>query len=446
MKTRQFYALMLMVPMLIFCTKTPPAEPEDNNNQGQEQEQNPGGGEQDPGGEVDPYLSAAEELKDGTEVQATNPIAEKFVNEVTYEDHTYDKSTKILDYYGGFNGKSYNENGQEDPNGVVLSWSNYQKKGVWPDGDRPMKYSIRWTKDDLVEGSTMTLKLQDNKGWKGELPVKADVYYVNFSNLVPGRQYTYSVTADNGGKVIKQGSFSTKASSTLHQVAFSSSCRNGRDLGGWKTLSGKTVKYHMLYRGGRMQSETLNKAGQDEVRFEGIGAQLDLRNSDRLKRTAVSGLDFLAPGIEEGGKWMLTNGNADGNFGKQCFEFVVNSLRAGKPVYFHCSLGRDRTGTLDILLLGLLGVPEGQIGVAYEVTYFAPVGYSVSSSEKPGNPEPIFKNTRMAWAYADVVPYFWSLADTQEPEGFAHGVEKYLKDVAGVSQKDIDDFRSMMLE
>lgn len=442
MKTRQFYALMLMVPMLIFCTKTPPAEPEDNNNQGQEQ--NPGGEEQ--GGDENLYTSAAEELKDGTEVQATNPIAEKFVNEVTYEDHTYDKSTKILDYYGGFNGKSYNENGEEDPNGRVLVWGNAHK---WPNGDRPMKYSIRWKPSDLVAGSTMTFKLQDNKDWKGELPVKADVCFVNFSNLVPGRQYTYTVTADNGGKVIKQGSFSTKASSTLHQVFFSGtseSCRNGRDLGGWKTLSGKTVKYHKLYRGGRMQSSTINSTGKNEVLFEGIGAQLDLRNSDRLTKPAVSGLDFLAPGIEEGGKWMLTNGNADGNFGKQCFEFVVNSLRAGKPVYFHCSLGRDRTGTLDILLLGLLGVPEGQIGVAYEVTYFAPVGYSVSSSEKEGNPEPIFKNTRMAWAYADVVPYFWSLADTQEPEGFAHGVEKYLKDVAGVSQKDIDDFRSMMLE
>ena len=202
----------------------------------------------------------------------------------------------------------------------------------------------------------------------------------------------------------------------------------------------------MLYRGGRMQSETINSTGKEEVRMEGIGAQLDLRNSDKLSKTAVSGLDFLAPGIEEGGKWMLTNGNDNGNFGKQCFEFVVNELRQNKPVYFHCSLGRDRTGTLDILLLGLLGVPEGQIGVAYEVTYFAPMGYSVSSSEKSGNPGPIFKNTRMAWAYADVVPYFWSLADTQEPEGFAHGVEKYLLDVAGVSQQDIDDYRSMMLE
>lgn len=434
---KKLLTLLLILPLITFCgnkeNPTPEPEPEPDPEE-----------QVDPEPEEDIYAKAAEELVNGAEVQATNPIAEKFVNEVTYPDHTYTQYTKILDYYGGFNGKAYNENGEEDPNGVVIDWTNYSKKGVWPNGDKPCQYSIRWAKADLVEGSTMTLKMQDNKGWKGELPIKEGMCYVNFSNLVPGAQYTYSVTADEGGKVLKQGNFTTKASSTLHQVFFSSNCRNGRDLGGWKTVDGKTVKYHKLYRGGRMQGETLSKpAGSSEVLFEGIGAQLDLRNSDKLSRPAVTELDFLAPGIEEGGKWMLTNGNDNGNFGKQCFEFIVKCLRNNKPVYFHCSLGRDRTGTLDILLLGLLGVPEGQIGVAYEVTYFAPVGYSVSSSEKSGNPEPIFKNTRMAWAYSDVVPYFWELAG----EGsFASGVEKYLLDVAGVDQKDIDDFRTMMLE
>lgn len=442
---KKYLALLLILPLIAFCTPANEAASQDD----QKEEQKPDDQNENTDGDetpdVDRYAKAAPELLEGEEVQATNPIAEKFVNEVTYEDHTYSQYTKILDYYGGFNGKAYNENGEEDASGRVLTWGNAHK---WPNGDKPCQYSVRWTPSELEEGSDMTFKLEDNKGWSGELPVKAGQCYVNFSNLVPGRQYTYSVTANNGGKTVKQGGFSTKASSTLHQVFFSGNsenCRNGRDLGGWKTLSGKTVKYHMLYRGGRMQSSTLNATGKQEIRFEGIGAQLDLRNSDRLNQPAVSGLDFLAPGIEEGGKWMLTNGNEDGNFGKQCFEFVVKELRANKPVYFHCSLGRDRTGTLDILLLGLLGVPEGQIGVAYEVTYFAPVGYSVSSSEKDTNPEPIYKNTRMAWAYSDVVPYFWELADTQEPEGFANGVEKYLLDL-GVSQQDIDDFRDMMLE
>lgn len=378
-----------------------------------------------------PNVKPAEPLKNGSTVLATNPNVEKFLTEVDYPDKDL-SFTRVLDFYGGFNGKKYNENGEEDAGGKAFDWDNQ------PDSDKPMSYSINWTEAELDGKSDMTLVLADQYGWKSETFVGAGSTYVNITNLVPNDQYTYKVTSDASGKVVTEGSFSTTGH--LHQVFFKSACRNGRDLGGWKTLDGKTVKYRRLYRGGRMQSETVNASGKREILAEGIGAQLDLRGSDRINAPAVEGLEFLAPGIEQGGTTMLKSDHAKT---KQCFEFVVNCLRANKPVYFHCSLGRDRTGTLDILLLGLLGVREGDISKAYEVTYFAPVGYSVSSSEKKDNPEPIFKNTRMAWAYSDVAPYFWSLSTDGT---FASGVENYLLNVAEVSQKDIDDFRSMMLD
>ena len=127
---------------------------------------------------------------------------------------------------------------------------------------------------------------------------------------------------------------------------------------------------------------------------------------------------------------------------KQCFDFVRNSVKAGKGVYFHCSLGRDRTGTLQILLMGILGVREGDIGKEYELTYFAPVGYSVSSSDKASNPIPTFRNDRTRWVYSDVVPYFWK----QSKDGtFYDGVRNYLLSI-GVTQAEIDEFRNLMLE
>lgn len=387
----------------------------------------------------DVFMGAEEEITDGATVLATNPNVEKFLTEVTYPDRDW-SFTKVLDYYGGFNGKKYDENGVEDPNGKMFNWGNE------PTSDKPTSYSIRWDEADMEAGD-MTLTLADKLGWSSETTVKEGSRYVNFTNLVPNDQYTYKVTTASG-KVLAEGGFTTTGS--LHQVYFKGKtakggCRNGRDLGGWKGLDGKTIKYRMLYRGGRMEEISVSEGGPEAI-AQGIGAELDLRNSDRLSKAAVPGLDFCAPGIEQGGTYMLTKGDANGNFTKQCFEFVVNSLRAGKGVFFHCSLGRDRTGTLDILLLGLLGVREGDIGKAYEVTYFAPVGYSVSSSEKDGNPTPVFKNTRKAWVYSEVVPYFWKMADETAGGTFAEGVEKYLLEVAGVSQKDIDDFRSMMLE
>ena len=418
MKTNKLLALFLALPLLTFCSGCNGIEVN-----------------YDPDDETS-YEGAATELKSGDAVLATNPNVQKFLSEVTYPDKDY-SFTKVLDYYGGFNGKKYNADGVEDPAGVAFDWTNQ------PCSDVPPSYSIRWSQKAQSEGA-LTLHLEDNLGWAADIPVPEGQNYINISNLVPNDSYTYKVTSAK--KTIREGSFTTTG--LLHQVHFSGDeggVRNVRDLGGWKTADGKTVKYRKLYRGGRMNDpwETmLNDEGKKEVLIEGIGAQLDLRgNSDAMQVAAVDGLDHCAPIIEEGGKSMLVK---DAAKTKQCFEFVVNSLRANKPVFFHCSLGRDRTGTLDILLLGLLGVPEGDIGKAYEVTYFAPVGYSVSSSEKKSNPEPIFKNTRKEWVYSDVVPYFWARAGVGGT--FAAGVEKYLLGTAKVSQQDIDDFKSMMLE
>lgn len=390
----------------------------------------------------DLMAGAAPEIKSGDVVLATNPLVEKFLTEVSYPDKTYKDYTKIFDYYGGFGGNV----------GEPLTWSNWGQD--WPDGDMPQQYSIRWDEKEM-DGGKMTLHMEDDLDWKGDLEIAAGSPYVNITNLVPNDHYTYKVTTSTG-KVLAQGEFSTTGH--LHQCYFlgdpqkpnikGGGGRNCRDFGGWKTLDGKTIKYRMVYRGGRLNEKwtpyPLNKQGEKEVLFEGIGAELDLRgNSDVMFTPAVEGLDHCAPVIEQGGKTMLVD---DAAKTKECFEFVVNSVRNGKPVHFHCSLGRDRTGTLGILLFGLLGVPEGDISKEYELTYFAPVGYSVSSSDKSSNPKPTFKNTRMSWVYSDVAPYFWELADNNTTgKTFAEGVEYYLLNVAGVSQKDIDDFRSLML-
>lgn len=386
-----------------------------------------------------PMAGAATEVKNGDKVLANSPLVEKFLTEVTYEDKTYKEGTKVFDYYGGFDGKT-------------LTWDNWETD--WPDGDKPESYSIRWKKEDMESGK-MSLLLSDELGWSGTMEIEDGARYVNITNLVPNDKYSYKVTTASG-KVLTQGQFETTG--TIHQCFFSGNikkkngvtlkgegARNCRDLGGWKTLDGKTIKYRKVYRGGRLNEKwtpyPLNEQGEKEVLFEGIGAELDLRGkSDVIHEPAVAGLDHCSPVIEQGGKTMLVS---DAEKTKECFLFVVNSVRKGKPVHFHCSLGRDRTGTLSILLMGLLGVREGDIAKEYELTYFAPVGYSVSSSDKQSNPTPVFKNTRKEWVYSDVVPYFWELAGDGT---FAQGVENYLLNVAGVSQQDIDDFRNLMLE
>lgn len=502
--TKKFLSLLLILPLLAYgCVKPDPNQNEDPNGNNTEQPDD-NNNNQDPDPTpvpVEDYENAAPEVKDGDVVAATNPLVEVFINEVHYptlkEDKTY---TKIFDYYGGFGGPA-------SPDGVTLNWSTWSKN--WPDGDRPLVYSIRWKAADMEDGD-MTLHLEDQLGWKGDWTVADGSYYMDITNLVPNDKYTYKVTTVSG-KVLTQGSFSTTGN--LHQCFFrankkgTAGVRNCRDLGGWKTTGGKMIKYRKVYRGGRMNDpwETmLNTTGKKEVLFEGIGAQLELRGSDDfVTNPAVAELDHCAPCIEEGGKVMLgvtkpsakncikwlvldpsspwteeqrapyrettshgygyklssdavnaiTPTLTDQDYAafqeaykaktRQCFEFVVNSVKNNKPVYFHCSLGRDRTGTMAVMILGILGIPEGDIAKDIELTYFAPVGYSVSSSDKENNPEPIYKNTRLNWVYSEIVPYFWSLATGDD---FSSGVEKYLVEIAGVSPSLIQEFRSLMLQ
>lgn len=464
--SKKFLALLLIVPMLFCCKGN--AQKDDNKSE-----------IPDP---IDEPEGAAPAIVSGETYLVTNENVEKFLTEVTYEDNDGLKTTKVLDYYGGFDGKTF-------------SWDNP------PQGeDKPNSFSIRW-KADFSAGD-LVLHLADNMGWSTDTAISEGESFVNITNLVPNAEYTYKVTGSNG-TVMTEGNFKTIGH--VHQVFFKTKCRNARDLGGWVTADGtKRIKYRKVYRGGRMNDpwdKMLSKTGKKEVLAEGIGAELELRGSDDyMTEPAVEGLEHCHPCIEEGGKVMLgvslpsdkivakwlvfdakspwssdkkANYLKDGKIDKdkltrdledlklivtmderqafkeayqaktkECFLFTLNNVKAGKGVYFHCSLGRDRTGTMQILLMGILGVREGDISKEYELTYFAPIGYSVSSSDKDSNPIPTFHNTRKAWVYSDVVPYFWSLSTDGT---FVSGVQNYLLSI-GVTQAQIDEFRSLMLE
>lgn len=143
---------------------------------------------------------------------------------------------------------------------------------------------------------------------------------------------------------------------------------NVRDLGGWP-CDGGTVKYGLLFRGGKL-------AAADRAVLVGeLGIQhdLDLRGregggpGDEPEMTASPlGSDVWYTRTQQFAWYSLTP-VATWQTYLRC---VIDAVTHREPVYFHCTAGADRTGTLACVLEGLLGMSQSDIDKDYELTCF----------------------------------------------------------------------------
>ena len=343
-------------------------------------------------------------------ILATNQHVQKYLEEVEYPCTNNPDTDKEYSYSSvvGYPGGGPSENDEELPPTYTIQWtastSSSQKLYVW-EGDWSREYSL-------------------SKGVGSQ----------DITNLVPNTTYHWEVVSSK--KLVARGSF--KTTGLLHQVFFAPNVRNGRDLGGRKGLGGKTVVYHKLYRGGAIHGSRTSSKGKEEMLAEGIRAEVDLREaSDVPKQSPLgSSVDFYAPGFDSGYNHMVRD-NPDKV--KNTFCWVVARLRENKPVYFHCSAGRDRTATLAVLLEGALGVSESDMAKDYELTYFSPADWGMSEDDD-GNP--YYAHVRTVYSYKSIRKTIFKETDSGT---YQERIVKYLLKI-GVPQADIDDLRSIMLK
>ena len=348
---------------------------------------------------------------DASAILVTNEYVQKYLEEVHYPE---------------------TNNPDTDAEYSYTSITNYPGGGPG-EADIPPTHTIKWT----ANASAGALDLIVWEGdWSRTYSLAAGTSSQGLTNLVPGREYHYQVSSSSDGKTVAQGSFKTKG--LLHQVYFEPRGRNGRDLGGWKGLGGKTVAYRKLFRGGAIHGSRTNTAGKAEMRAQGIRAEVDLREADDVPSKSPLGDDiaFFAPGFDSGYNEMVKRNQPKV---KETFCFVVQCLRENKPVYFHCAAGRDRTGTLAVLLEGALGVGESDMAKDYELTYFSPEDWSMSTDDA-GNS--YYGHIRTTYSYKSIRKTIFEQTDSGT---YQERIVKYLLKI-GVPQKDIDDLRSIMLE
>lgn len=138
---------------------------------------------------------------------------------------------------------------------------------------------------------------------------------------------------------------------------------NVRDLGGW-TCDGGTVRYGMLFRGGK-----LTKADREVILDQlGVLHELDLRGRDEAAREPSVLKDAIDYTVFDRCAWYSLTDTA---LWRQMLRVVFDCVNRGSPLYFHCAIGADRTGTLACVLEALLGISQSDIDKDYELTCFA---------------------------------------------------------------------------
>jgi len=167
---------------------------------------------------------------------------------------------------------------------------------------------------------------------------------------------------------------------------------NFRDLGGYSTPAGHRICPGRLYRTdslGKLQQGT-----EDWTRFLTLGIRtvVDLRHPWEIEARgrvpdhasfAYHNLSIehrpynqaaLAPDIDPG-PYLAERYIEVAQDGvkeiRQALELVAEAAESAVPLVFHCASGKDRTGQLAALVLGLLGIPEATVIEDYSLTELA---------------------------------------------------------------------------
>ena len=309
--------------------------------------------------------------------------------------------------------------------------------------DCPAPVTITWT-NSATRNTVISIfesdALQDPVCTQNasEGATSADVY-----NLIPGRTYYYSVSEN--GNLWEKGYFSTTGRRRMLKVSDSKGrgyANNCRDLGGLKVVDNgveKTIKYGFLFRGSNMDKTTQNVEWPILLNFMNVGMDIDLRNgetngtnfgsegSQNRNRPLPTTVSYTAPGFMDGKNF------DDFKKVEKVREVVtafINTVKSGKAVYFHCYSGADRTGYIAMLIEGLLGVSEKDCSIDYELTSFCS---SVGARYRTGYND---------YDFRDGIAFLRALPGTT----FQNKIETYLVNQVGISQSDINDFKSLMLE
>ncbi len=227
---------------------------------------------------------------------------------------------------------------------------------------------------------------------------------------------------------------------------------NVRDIGGWRTVDGRRVKFGMAFRGQGLNDNSANgeAVGKSRLMVEDVSymkdvlhvkTDLDLRNRRETAGMTSSPLGSGVNYIQRASplyNWIFENPKGIDQFGSEGKRTMAANFRVfcdegNYPIYFHCIGGADRTGSLAYVLNGVLGVPRHDLEVDWESTF-----YPTLPEMSPG-----YSGTNFWRRIQYFAEGFSRYGD--ENTTWNERIRLYLLD-CGITDEEIDRFRSIMLE
>lgn len=233
----------------------------------------------------------------------------------------------------------------------------------------------------------VTLKWTCDNGWYYQVYLSDERHFVNsekylttetsltIDNIIPNREYYWKVkvTDNDGGQ--KFSNVYTFTPTAYVRTMDIDGVKNMRDVGGLVTTDGKTIQYGIMYRSAHFDSIT--EKGKEQIKRLGIKTDVDLRGESNTVSPLgenVRRLNYNAPYYvdEADGNGIQSGLNGAESYVKEFVkEFKACADPDNYPIGFHCSLGRDRTGTLAAMLYAVSGVSRYDIVKEYELSWLS---------------------------------------------------------------------------
>lgn len=232
---------------------------------------------------------------------------------------------------------------------------------------------------------------------------------------------------------------------------------NFRELGAYATADGRRVRTGLVFRSDQLAE--LNDADLGVVTALGLRTICDLRAASEREHkpnrlppgAAVHAIGFMPHG---GAELMADAGRLTVEQVERAVSAIYRDFVTGRsenfarlfelmlepealPLLFHCTSGRDRTGTAAALLLTALGVPRETVAADYELSneYRRDIAFQLGTGIDP----------RVMNAITRAHPAYLSLVFEVIEQGWG-STDNYLRVALGLSDAGRERLKDLLLE